>query len=59
MGPLQTCGGVVVVVTGPMVWVVRAAWAYLGLFGGYFEYMRAVPEYMLGHGSSWASEMGK
>ena len=45
MGLWQTCGGLVVV-TGPMVWVVRAAWTYLGPFGGYFEYMRAVPEYM-------------
>ena len=45
MEPLQTCGGVVVD-TVPVVWVVRAAWTYLGPFGGYFEYMRAVPEYM-------------
>ena len=35
-----------VVVTGLVVWVVRAAWTYLGPFGGHFEYMRAVPEYM-------------
>ena len=45
MGLWQTCGGVVVI-TGLVMWVVGAAWTYLGPFGCYCEYMWAVPEYM-------------
>ena len=45
MGPWQTCGGVVVI-TGLVMWVVRAAWTYFGPFGCYCEYTWAVPEYM-------------
>ena len=43
----------VVVVTGLMVRVVRAAWTYLGPIWGYYEYTRAVLEYMWVCGSWW------
>ena len=49
---LQACSGVVVV-TGPMVWVVRVALAYLVPIWGYYEYTRAVLEYMWVCGSWW------
>ena len=49
----------VVVVTGLMVRVVRAAWTYLGPIWGYYEYTRAVLEYICGCGSWWAPAMGR
>ena len=58
MGLLQACSGVVVV-TGPMVRVVRVALTYLVPIWGYYEYTRAVLEYMWVCGSWWAPAMGQ